>query len=95
MATYIARLVTDKFRDVKTGAKKILLEKIINEDGIQFRDHCYVKVNSHIQKKLNCMRPGHKFAIQFEADTVNYLRRGVEEAQTLGNIRSIKVLGRV
>lgn len=94
MAIYTANLVTDKFRDVKTGDKKILLEKVIIKDGEEFRDHCYVKVNGNIQRKLNCMRTGHKFVIQFEADTVEYLRRGVEKAQTLDNIRNIKVLGR-
>lgn len=91
--TYTAKIVPYKRRDVKTGTPKVLLENIFSEDGIQFRDHCYVTITKPIQNRLNCMRNNRTFVVELKATEIEYLRRGIEKALTL-NVTDIKVLGR-
>lgn len=91
--TYTARIVPYKRRDTKTTTPKVLLEQITTIDGDLFRDHCYVNINTTVEKTLNCMRPNKCFIVEIKAVTVQYLRRGIEPAESL-SIRSIKVLGK-
>jgi len=78
---YIA-LLTGNRREVYTSSPKVLLTRVRKIDGKEFRDHCWISLSSKIEK---IMPKGHKKPIKVEiiADTIEYLRRGVEQSMTL------------
>lgn len=77
----------------------VLLRGIQTADE-DYRDHCWVELNSHLIKALSThkyfkLKSGNGSAIiSFEADETSYNYRGEELKKTLTKIRNIKVIGR-
>ena len=87
--TYTAHITGNK-RGINLTISKLLFIDII-VDGKEWRNHCWVNES----KVLNKFAPkGHKkpVKVQFTADTMDYMRGGIEEAQTLTNIRNMKLI---
>ena len=93
MKKFIGTLCPNNLRDVNTLYPKVLMLNIIDEEGNLFRDHCYVKVTAPLQRALKSIRKGSKFAVELQAETTSYIKRGEIPSESLA-VRGIKVLGR-
>lgn len=86
-------------RHLSSGQSMVLLRGIQTADE-DYRDHCWVELNSHLIKTLSThkhfkAKSGNGSAIiQFEAEEIEYNYRGIEAKKTLTKIRNIKVIGR-
>lgn len=87
--------ISRNFRDVATGAPKVLLRDIFDAQGELFRDHAHIEITPAVQKVLNCMRSNKSFKVELDAEekTYDYQNSGTIK-RTLTNITRVKVLGR-
>ena len=94
MAKYTAK-ISRNFRDVATGAPKVLLRDIFDNNGELFRDHAHVEITPAIQKTLNCMRSNRSFIVELEAEEKEYNYQNSNTIKrTLTNVTRVKVLGK-
>ena len=80
--------ISRNFRDVATGAPKVLLRDIFDAQGELFRDHAHIEITPAVQKVLNCI-----VELEAEEKTYDYQNSGTIK-RTLTNITRVKVLGR-
>lgn len=83
-------------RDVATSKPLVLLTDIQTDD-IDFRSHCHVDINKtlnhFLRRKVRHNR--NRLIISFEADILKYYKpRENTYAETLTNVRNIKILGK-
>lgn len=77
-------IVTRKFRDTNTTTPKVILDNLVSPLN---REHCHVLMDE-IEKFIPAH--GHVCIIKFTADIKKYLKRGIEECETLHNIKVLK-----
>lgn len=87
---YTAKLTTN-LRDIHTTVPKRLFVNVTDEDGVLFRDHCWVLDTKDIQNVAPTAKTKNKpIKVMFTADIKEYKRGGVEQAFTLEKIRGLK-----
>lgn len=80
--------ITRNFRDVNTISPKVLLTNVVNDDGSEFRDHCWVDISNEIEgfiPKTN----RYKVTVEFTASVKSYQTRGPKK-DTLCKMVNIK-----
>lgn len=86
--------ISRNFRDVATGAPKVLLRGIQDNDE-DFRDHGWVPLNKELNNFFNTYLQGNgKRIITFYAEEASYLGRNGDHKCTLKNVQRIKLLGK-
>ena len=94
MPRYIAQ-ISRNFRDVATGAPKVLLRNVLQEDEEDFRDHAWVELSAELKEFFKQELPKNgKRVISFRAKEKVYKYRGELVKRTLSNVKNITVLGR-
>ena len=94
MPRYIAE-ISRNFRDISTGAPKVLLRSIVQEDSEDFRDHAWVEMTEELKQFFRQELPKNgKRVISFRAKEKVYTYRGELVKRTLKNVKNITVLGR-
>lgn len=94
MPRYIAE-ISRNFRDISTGAPKVLLRSIVQEDSEYFRDHAWIEMTEELKQFFRQELPKNgKRIISFRAKEKVYTYRGELVKRTLKNVKNITVLGR-
>ena len=95
MPRYIAE-ISRNFRDISTGAPKVLLRSVIQEDNSDdFRDHVWVELTEDLKQFFKQELPKNgKRVISFRAKEKVYTYRGELVKRTLKSVKNITVLGR-
>lgn len=95
MAKRYTASISRNFRDTSTGAPKVLLRGIQNEDNEDVRDHGWVPLNKELNNFFNTyLRGNGKRVITFYAEEASYSGRNGDSKVTLKNVQRIKLLGR-
>ena len=95
MPRYTAQ-ISRNFRDIATGAPKVLLRNVIQEDDDEeFRDHIWVELSAELREffKRELPKKGERI-ISFRAKEKVYKYRGELVKKTLSSVKNINVLGR-
>ena len=92
MSKYVAK-ISRNFKDTHSGDPKVLFRGVQSEQ-CEVRDHMWVSISKDLDKFLKVNKTNKSFIIEFEAQTKEYLYRGVEKKLTLKNVKSIRILGR-
>lgn len=85
--------ISRNFRDVATGAPKVLLRAICTEED-EFRDHAWVELTPKLCKVVDSIKGNRSLVVELEADESSYEYRAGVVKRTLTNINKIKVVGR-
>lgn len=94
MPRYIAE-ISRNFRDISTGAPKVLLRSIVQEDSEYFRDHAWIEMTEELKQFFRQELPKNgKRIISFRAKEKVYTYRGELVKKTLSSVKNINVLGR-
>lgn len=95
MPRYTAQ-ISRNFRDISTGAPKVLLRSIVQEDDSEdFRDHAWVELTEDLKQFFKQELPKNgKRIISFRAKEKVYKYRGELVKKTLSSVKNINVLGR-
>lgn len=95
MPRYIAE-ISRNFRDITTGAPKVLLRSIVQDDNSEyFRDHAWVELTEDLKQFFKQELPKNgKRVISFRAKEKVYTYRGGLVKRTLKSVKNITVLGR-
>jgi hypothetical protein len=86
---YTATIHTKNYRDTNTITPKVLLTDICNETS-EFRDHCWVAINKHLDTLIKKTRKP-KLTIKFSAKVKVYQTYGPAK-ETLASIKKIEVV---
>ena len=89
---YVAK-ISRNLKDIHSGDPKVLLRGV-QSNQCDIRDHMWVSVSKELDKFLKVNKTNKSLVIEFEAQTKEYLYRGVEKKLTLKNVKSIRILGR-
>ena len=95
MPRYTAE-ISRNFRDIATGAPKVLLRSIVQDDYSEdFRDHAWVELTEDLKQFFKQELPKNgKRVISFRAKEKVYTYRGELVKRTLKSVKNITVLGR-
>ena len=89
---YTAKLHKNNLRDVHLTTVKVLFTDIKDEDGNEFRDHCWVTINNELRRMMNRLNDKESTVIvRFIAKEKEYKTYGPAK-KTLYGVKSIEVL---
>ena len=85
--------ISRNFREIHTSPK-VLLRNIVNEDGVEFRDHLWIPITKIIKEILPKTGDNRSYRVEFSAKECTYQTDGPVKKR-LKQIRNAEILHRL